>query len=152
LTAARSHGDDLPDALDVAIARTDLGVGRPPLWWRLVGSVQWLAALAALAGLLWLAARYVFFALGLPELPGPYAGRVPLATVLLLGGLLAGLLVSIVVRPLIRLGSRRAQARVDSRLRAAVKGVGLDLVVSPVRQVLRSYADARSALRQAAGR
>jgi GTP-binding protein EngB required for normal cell division len=152
LAAARSRTDDLPDALDVAIARTDLGVGRRPVWWRLVGGVQWLAALGALAGLLWLAVRYAFFALGLPELPGPHVGRVPLATVLLLGGLLAGVLTSIVVRPVIRFGGRRARARVETRLRAAVKEVGLALVVAPVREVLHSYADARSALFTAAGR
>jgi hypothetical protein len=114
--------------------------------------VQWLAALGALAGLLWLAVRYAFFALGLPELPGPYVGRVPLATVLLLGGLLAGVLISIVVRPVIRLGGRRARSRVETRLRVAVTEVGLELVVAPVREVLHSYADARSALFAAAGR
>src|SRR5947208_2916824 len=97
-------------------------------------------AIVALAGLMWLAVRYAFFALALPELPGPHVGRVPLATVLLLGGLLAGLLLSIVVRPLIRFGARRARVRAESRLRAAVKEVGLDLCVTPVRQVLHSHA------------
>jgi hypothetical protein len=94
----------------------------------------------------------VFFALALPEPPGPQVGRVPLATVLLFGGLLAGLLLSIVVRPLIRLGARRAGARVRNRLQVAVKEVGRELVVAPVREVLHAYADARSALRSAAGR
>jgi hypothetical protein len=94
----------------------------------------------------------VFFALGLPELPGPHVGRVPVATLMLLGGLLAGLLISVAVRPLIRVGARRAEARVATRLRAAVREVALDLVVAPVRRVLHSYADARSALRAAAGR
>jgi energy-coupling factor transporter ATP-binding protein EcfA2 len=152
LAAARSHADDLPDALDTAVAGTDLGMVRRPLWWRFVGALQWLAASAALAGLLWLAVRYVFFALALPELPGPQVGRVPLATVLLFGGLLAGLLLSIVVRPLIRFGAHRAGSRVRTRLQAAVKEVGRDLVVAPVREVLHAYADARSALRSAAGR
>ncbi|WP_240942082.1 GTPase [Planosporangium thailandense] len=152
LAAARSRADDLPDALDTAIARADLGMDRRPLWWRLVGGLQWLVALAALVGLLWLAVRYVFFALGLPELPGPHVGRVPLATVLLVGGLVAGLLVSIVARPLIRFGARRAQARVQNRLRTAVKEVARDLVVAPVREVLHAYADARSALHTASGR
>jgi energy-coupling factor transporter ATP-binding protein EcfA2 len=152
LAAARSRADDLPDALDVAVARTDLGVRRRPLWWRFFGGLQWLAALTALVGLGWLAVRYVFFALGLPELPGPHVGRVPLATVLLFGGLLAGLLVSIVVRPLIRFAARRAQGRAEARLRAAVTEVGREMVIAPVREVLRSYAEARAALRAAAGR
>ncbi|MCW2639569.1 MAG: putative transporter, partial [Dactylosporangium sp.] len=152
LAAARSRAGDLPDALDTAVARTDLGMVHRPLWWRLVGALQWLAALAALAGLLWLAVRYTFFALALPELPGPHVGRVPLATVLLLGGLLAGLLMSIVVRPLIRFGARRAGARVRTRLHTAVREVGREMVVAPVREVLHAYAEARTALRAAAGR
>jgi hypothetical protein len=152
LAAARSRARDLPDALDVAIARTDLGVSRRPLWWRLVGALQWLATVAALGGLAWLAVRYAVFALGLPELPGPHVGRVPAATALLTGGLLAGLLISVAVRPLIVLAARRAEVRADSRLGAAVREVGLDLCVAPVRAVLRSYADARSALRAAGGR
>jgi GTP-binding protein EngB required for normal cell division len=152
LASARSRADDLPDALDTAVARTDLGMRHRPPWWRFVGGLQWLAALTALAGLLWLAVRYVFFALGLPDLPGPHVGRVPLATVLLLGGLLAGVLVSIVVRPLIRFGARRAGSRVQTRLHAAVRDVGREMVVAPVREVLHAYADARSSLRTAAGR
>ncbi|HEV7897003.1 MAG TPA: GTPase [Planosporangium sp.] len=152
LAATRSRSDDLPDELDTAVARTDLGMAGRPAWWRFVGALQWLAALVALAGLLWLAVRYVFFALGLPELPGPHVGRVPLATVLLFGGLLAGLLVSIVVRPLVRLGARRAGARVETRLHAAVREVGREMVVAPVREVLHAYADARSALHAARDR
>jgi GTP-binding protein EngB required for normal cell division len=152
LDAARSRADDLPDELDVVIARTDLGVSRRPAWWRFVGVLQWAAALVALVGLAWLAVRYVFFALGLPELPGPNVGRVPLATVLLFGGLLAGVLVSTVVRPLIGLGSRRAAARAATRLHAAVREVGRELVVAPVRDVLHAYADARTALRAVRGR
>jgi GTP-binding protein EngB required for normal cell division len=152
LAAARSRAADLPDALDTAVARTDLGMVSRPLWWRFVGALQWLAALAALAGLLWLAVRYVFMVLGLPDLSRPYVGRLPLATVLLLGGLLAGLLLSIVVRPLIRFGARRAGARVRTRLHTAVKEVGREMVVAPVREVLHAYADARTSLRAASGR
>jgi hypothetical protein len=116
------------------------------------GGLQWLAAAVALAGLAWLAVRYVFFALALPDLSGPQVGRLPLPTVLLFGGLLAGLLVSIVVRPLIRYSARRAGARVRRRLTTAAGGIGRDLAIEPVRAVLRSYADARAALREAGGR
>jgi hypothetical protein len=152
LAAARSRADDLPDTLDLAVANTDLGVSRRPVWWRLVGGLQWLAALTALVGLGWLAVRYALFVLALPELPTPQAGRLPLPTLLLLGGLLFGLLLSIVVRPLIRLSARRARARVEARLRAAVGEVARAMVVAPVRDVLHAYADARSALRAAASR
>ena len=43
-TAARSRLGDLPDALDRAVASTDLGTDRTPLWWRAVGLLQWLLA------------------------------------------------------------------------------------------------------------
>jgi 50S ribosome-binding GTPase len=149
VSAARRRLDDLPDALDVAIARTDLGLGRTPFWWRIVGAVQWLCTLAAFAGLVWLAVRYALFALGLPELPGPRVGRLPLATLLLLGGLLAGLLLGALVRPLIGIGAGRARRRAQARLRASIGEVAGELVVEPVRTVLLAYGEARAALRSA---
>ncbi|MFC8620498.1 GTPase [Micromonospora purpureochromogenes] len=149
-TAARSRLDDLPDALDRAIAGTDLGMDRRPLWWRLVGGVQWLVTLAALAGLGWLLLGYALRALGLPALEYPRVGEVPLPTLLLLGGLLAGLLVAAVTRPVIRWAARRARQRAEKRLTAAVAGVGDTYVLSPVRAVLDRYGQARDALRDAA--
>jgi energy-coupling factor transporter ATP-binding protein EcfA2 len=145
-TAARSKADDLPDALDRAVATTDLGVQKPPLWWRAVGGLQWVLLAAAAAGLIWLIAGYAVTALGLPELTSPEIGVVPLPTVLLLGGLLAGLLLWLLLKPLIELGSRRARRRAEQRLRAAVTEVARAHVVVPVREVLNAYAQAREAL------
>ena len=45
---------DLNDALDKAVTSTDLGVGRTPVWWRLVRVLQWVLMVAALVGGLWL--------------------------------------------------------------------------------------------------
>jgi GTP-binding protein EngB required for normal cell division len=146
VAAARSRLDDLPDALDVAVATTDLGFSRAPLWWRLVGLAQWLATLAALVGLGWLAVRLVLFVLGTP----PISGTTP--ALLLFGGLLAGLLIAVVVRPLVRLAAGRMRVRAEKRLRAAVTKVAHDLVLAPVGQVLTDYAEARAALLTAAGR
>jgi len=150
LAAARSRTDDLTDALDQAVRRTDLAAARRPLWWRVVGLVQWLTTLAALVGLAWLGARLVLFALGLPNLlPEPQVGRVPWPTVLLAGGLLAGLLVSLVVRPVLAIAAGRRAARARTRLNRAVGGVAEELVVSPVTLALRAYALARGELRRA---
>jgi len=146
VAAARSRLDDLPDALDRAVAGTDLGLDRKPLWWRAVGLLQWLVTLTALVGLVWLGVRYAMFALALPEFDTPKVGLVPLPTALLAGGLLAGLLIAVLVRPLIGIGARRAHDRADTRLRAAVTEVARELVVVPVREVLHGYADARAAL------
>ncbi|MFI7606988.1 GTPase [Micromonospora sp. NPDC049366] len=151
-TAARSRLADLPDALDRAVAGTDLGLDRRPVWWRVVGAVQWLVTLAALAGLGWLVLGYALRALGLPELDNPTVGEAPLPTVLLLGGLLAGLVVAALTRPVVRWAARRARSRAEQRLTVAVAAVGDEYVLAPVRVVLASYAEARDALRDAAGR
>ncbi|MEU1590279.1 GTPase [Micromonospora sp. NPDC005710] len=151
-SAARSRLGDLPDALDRSIAGTDLGLDRRPLWWRIVGGVQWFVTLAAVVGLGWLVLGYALRALGLPALDNPMVGQVPLPTVLLLGGLLAGLLVAALTRPVVRWAARRARARADQRLTARVAQVGNEYVLTPVRIVLGSYAQARDALRDAARR
>jgi GTP-binding protein EngB required for normal cell division len=151
-TAARSRLGDLPDALDRAVAGTDLGMDRRPAWWRVIGGLQWLVTLAAVAGLGWLALGYGLRALGLPALEYPRVGEAPLPTVLLLGGLLAGLLVAALTRPVIRWAARRARHRAEKRLTTAVTGVGEEYVVTPVRAVLARYAEAREALRAAAQR
>ncbi|MEU4566001.1 GTPase [Micromonospora sp. NPDC023956] len=150
--AARSRLGDVPDALDRAVAGTDLGVPERPLWWRLVGALQWLVTLTAVAGLAWLVLGYALRALGLPDPDEPMVGEVPLPSLLLLGGLLVGLLVAAVTRPVVRWAARRTRLRAERRLTAAVAEVGEEHVLTPVRAVLSSYADARDALRVAAGK
>ncbi|MEV5821362.1 GTPase [Micromonospora harpali] len=151
-TAARSRLGDLPDALDRAVAQTDLGLDRRPAWWRIVGGMQWLVTLAAVAGLGWLALGYALRALGLPALDYPRVGEAPLPTVLLLGGLLAGLLVAASTRPVVRWAARRARGRAEKRLTLAVGAVGQEHVVEPVRAVLARHGQAWQALRDAARR
>ncbi|WP_091348190.1 GTPase [Micromonospora rhizosphaerae] len=150
--AARSRLGDLPDALDRAVAGTDLGMDRRPAWWRVVGGLQWLVTLAAVAGLGWLALGYGLRALGLPALEYPRVGEAPLPTVLLLGGLLAGLLVAALTRPVIRWAARRARHRAEKRLMVSVRNVGEEYVLVPVRAVLSRYGRAREALQDAARR
>jgi len=144
--AARSRMADIPDALDVAVAKTDLGMARTPLWWRLVGGFQWLFVAAAAVGLLWLVLRYALFALALPEPPSPDVGRLPLFTLLFVGGLVAGLVLAALVRPVVSAAARRRRRRVTSSLTAAVRQVGDDLVLAPVARVGREYDEAGRAL------
>jgi len=143
--AARSRQADLPDALDVAVASTDLGLARVPGWWRVVGALQWLATLTALVGLGWLGVRFMLFTLGMPAMPGTTPA------LLLLGGLTAGMMIAVLVRPLVRFAAGRVRRRCESRLRSAVAAVGQRLVLDPVGQVAASYAEARAALSVAAG-
>ncbi|MFI1992548.1 GTPase family protein [Actinoplanes sp. NPDC020271] len=144
--AARSKTGDLPDALDRAIATTDLGADHKPAWWRLVGGLQWILLATAAAGLIWLVLGYAMSALGLPDIGDPKVGAVPLATLLLLGGLGLGLLLWLLLKPLVEAGGRRARRRAEQKLRAAVTDVGREYVVAPVREVLNAYAQAREAL------
>ncbi|GAB2944048.1 50S ribosome-binding GTPase [Micromonospora polyrhachis] len=150
--AARSRLTDLPDALDQAIATTDLDMERKPVWWRLIGAMQWLVTIIALAGLAWLAVGWVVQALGLPGLDHPKVGVVPVPTLMLLGGLFLGVAVALLVRPIVGWAARRARRRVERRLHAAVAEVGRDHVVLPVQDVLRRYAEARTALADVATR
>ncbi|RAO46205.1 hypothetical protein ONO86_03343 [Micromonospora noduli] len=53
---------------------------------------------------------------------------------------------------MVRWAARRARARADQRLTARVAQVGDEYVLTPVRIVLGSYAQARDALRDAARR
>ncbi|MFJ8578914.1 GTPase [Micromonospora sp. NPDC093277] len=150
--AARSRLADLPDALDHAVAATDLGMARRPTWWRVVGGLQWLVTVAAAAGLGWLVLGYVLRALGLPALESPRLGEVPWPTVLLLGGLLAGLLVAALARPVTGWAARHARQRAEGRLMTSVGSVGEKYVLDPVWAVLARYTEAREALREAARR
>jgi GTP-binding protein EngB required for normal cell division len=149
LAAARSRLNDVPDALDVAITRSDLGLAERRSWWRVVGALQWIGALVALVGLVWLGLRLGALALDLPALLMPKVGLVPVPTAMLVGGLLFGLLLAVVVRPFIRIGAARAQRSAERKLRNAVTNVATELIVAPVREVLRAYGQARDALASA---
>jgi GTP-binding protein EngB required for normal cell division len=144
--AARSRESDLADALDRAVATTDLGLARKPLWWRAVGGLQALLAAAVVVGALWLAGLYALTVLRLPEPEPPQVGVLPLPTALLLGGVLAGLLLALLARALAVLGARRRRARAEARLRESVADVAETLVLAPVRAELAAYSALRAAV------
>jgi energy-coupling factor transporter ATP-binding protein EcfA2 len=141
----------LPDRLDRAVAGTDLGPDRVPLWQRAVGGLQWVLALVALAGALWLLA---LVALGFFQLddvvPLPRTHGVPLPTLLLAAGLLAGLLLGLVTRPLVRLRARRRGRAAARRLRRAVDDVAEDELLGPMAAVREDADRFRNAVEAAA--
>ena len=144
--------DTLPDRLDRAVAGTDLGPSRVPLWQRAIGGLQWVLALVALVGALWL---LVLVALGFFQLddvvPLPRTHGVPVPTLLLAGGLLAGLLLGLVARPLVGLRARRRGRAAARRLRTAVDAVAEDELLGPMAAV-REDADRFRAAVEAAAR
>jgi energy-coupling factor transporter ATP-binding protein EcfA2 len=138
--AATASQADLPDLLDRAVAGADLGVGRRPRWWRLVGVVQYLLAATALAGLLWLSALFAVAWLRLPEPPVPDWGPLPVPTVLLVGGVALGLVLAGLGGLWARAGARRAAHRARREVAARVAAVAEDAVITPVEEELAAQA------------
>lgn len=143
--AAAPPGPDLADSLDQAVTSVDLGY-RHPLWWRAAGFVQVLLAVAAVVGLVWLAALGVVGWLQLPEIQTPMVGPVPLPTLLLLGGVVLGLLLAALVVPVARVGARRRRGRVERALREAISRVAASQVLQPVARVLADHRAVRELL------
>jgi GTP-binding protein EngB required for normal cell division len=147
--AATPRDTALADALDQAVMGTPLRA-RNPIWWPVLGVLQLLLALCAVAGLLWLA---VLAVLGWAQLPveAPLWGPVPIPLLLLVGGLGLGLLLGALARVLAGVGSRRRRALVEGRLDKAVGAVAQEHVRAPVEAVLARHRQTRSQL-DAAGR
>ncbi|GAA4693194.1 50S ribosome-binding GTPase [Promicromonospora umidemergens] len=176
--AARSRGqagiDQLPDALDQAVATTRVEASRRPVWWSLVNVVQWALVTVVVAGLLWLLVLFGFAYLQLPPLPTPvvtlptWSGddglvfpgtpesgsgdglgvdpfRIPWPTLMVLGGLALGLLLALVCRVFGALGARRRAHGARRRLKQSVGAVADGLVRTPVSEELSQLASCRAA-------
>ena len=180
--AARSRGqagiEQLPDALDQAVAATRVEASRRPLWWSLVNVVQWSLIAVVAAGLLWLFVLFGFAYLQLPPLPTPVltlptwsgdgivfpgapdAGsgdglgvdpfRIPWPTLMVLGGLALGLLLALVCRGFGALGARRRARGARRRLQQSVGAVADRLVRTPVGEELGRLTSCRAAATTAA--
>jgi energy-coupling factor transporter ATP-binding protein EcfA2 len=146
--AALASDDEIPAALDVAVGRVALWPKANPSWWRAVAAAHWVAAGCVVGSTGWLIVRYVLLAIGAATLPAPLVGPVSAPVALLAVGALFGLLLAAAVRPLVGFSARRARRKAQRRLRAAVAEVASDLVVAPLRGVLRQYRDARAAFKE----
>jgi predicted GTPase len=147
--AAGRDEEALPDLLDRAVAGTDLGVERRPRWWGAANAVQKLLAALTVVGALWLLVLFGFSYLQLPQPPSPHVGRVPIPSLLLLGGVLLGLLLSVIFRRISAVGARRRARLARRRLGERVALVADDHVIAPVQQELGAYDELCSALRRA---
>ncbi len=149
--AAAPADAELGDSLDRAVVGTSLHV-KPPFWWRVVGALQLLLALAAVTGAAWLALYVVLGWLQLDTVvpDPPTVGVLPLPFVLLAGGLLLGVLLALVAAWLARIGARRRGRLVDGRLRESIAVVADEEILAPVQRVLDRHAATRAALERAA--
>ncbi|MEO5664536.1 MAG: YfjP family GTPase [Nocardioides sp.] len=145
-TASVSRLPDLGDRLDRAVAATDLGAEKIPMWAGLVRVLQWLLILAAVVGGGWLALLAFGAYARLPEPPTPELNGFPIPTLLLLGGIGLGVLLALVCRVLVSLTARRRARSADKRLRDAISSVSEELVVQPMQAELAAYSTMRDGL------
>lgn len=150
--AARGGTGDLADALDRAVSATELGADRGSWWWGPARALQWLLAAAVVVGLGWLAALAVVGYLQLPDVPTPHLGRVPLPTLLVLGGALLGLLLAGAGRLAARATARTRAVLARRRLRKAVDGVAERAVLAPAQAEVDRWRRTRELLQEAARR
>jgi hypothetical protein len=149
--ASTSKSADITDALDQAVMSTELGIARPPLWWRLVNALQWLFLVSTVVGLGWLLALFVgdVARLDLPE-PPDVAG-LPAPTLLAVAGIALGVAVAVVSRFAGRMAGRLKAKRADRMLREAIGAVAESQVVAPIEAELTAYAKHREGLLKAIG-
>ncbi len=121
---------DLPDAADAALGTAELPV-QAPAWWSAARWAQWLATASLVVGLVWLSVLFGVAWLQLPDPPTVRLGRVPLPTLLTLGGLAVGLLIAAIGRRLVGIGARRRSAAARESLNERVAVVVDERVVRP---------------------
>lgn len=144
--ASVSRLPDLGDRLDRALATTDLGAERIPVWAGLVRVLQWVLIVAAVVGAAWLALLALGTYARVPEPPTPEWGGWPLPTLLLGGGVLIGVLLALFCRVLVSMTARQRAHAADRRLRRAIGEVSRELVIEPVNAELKAYATTREGI------
>jgi GTP-binding protein EngB required for normal cell division len=146
---AREGREQLPDALDQAIARTDLKTSQRPLWWTLFNAVQWIALLLAAGGLGWLG---VLAALGYFQMPVPEVPRTegwPWPTLMVASGVVLGIVLAIFGRIIGGWAARLRAKGVAKRLKAAIAGVAEQRIVEPVEVEIARLSAFNTAIRTA---
>ncbi len=137
ITRAATAGlPELTSRLDRAVGSTELGVGRIPIWARLVTTIQWLLLLTAVVGGAWLGGLSGSNSLKLKK---PMVGSYSVPEILVAGGLAGGLLLALLCRGLVNRTANRRARQADKRLRAAVTEVTEAFVVAPLGEELDAY-------------
>ncbi len=145
-TRAESALETLPDALDLAIARTPLPA-RGSWWWVPFAVLQWAAVLAGLVGVGWLLAAAFLprFGFPAPEIPQVEGWAVP--TLLIVGAVLAGILLGLLGGLFAALTAASRRRRTRRRLLDSVGVVVREAVVAPLTAELENAEAFAAALR-----
>lgn len=137
--AATAADDRVADRLDRAVAGADLSISRPR-WWRPVGLLQSLLAVAVAAGAIWLAVLAVLGWLRIEDVvPLPEVEGIPIPTWLLLGGTVTGIVLGFLARLANGAGANRRARRAARSLRERVDAVATELVAGPVERELDAH-------------
>jgi GTP-binding protein EngB required for normal cell division len=147
--AANPPGELMADRLDQAIVGTSLRA-RDPVWWTVLGVLQVLLAMTAIAGFAWLTGLFVLGWLQMDSVfETPTWGPLPVPVLMLAGGLLVGALLAALARFLAAVGGRRRARTMERRLRRSIEEVATETVVDPVRGVLDRHRRTRDLLDEA---
>jgi GTP-binding protein EngB required for normal cell division len=141
--------DEVVEHLDRAVSRADLGDDSRPRWWSVVGALQKLIALLALAGSVWLTVLFVLEWFQVPRPPTPEVGSFPWPTLLLLGGVVAGLVIAWLSGIVARVGAGRRRRRAFASVARAVEAIAEEHVLSPIAREQDAYNDICVALGEA---
>lgn len=136
--AARSREDELPNALERAIATTHYRAEKKQWWWHLFNAIQWIGIIGALVGLLWLTGLFVaqYFQIQLPEPPTVEGFPLPVPTLLVVTGLLLGVVIAMLGRLFTAVGHCMYAKKIERQIFANISEVAQNYVVHPVREEL----------------
>jgi small GTP-binding protein len=144
--AATSGEDELIAGLN-KVAATQLAPQQDAWWWHIFQAVQWLCALACLAGLLWAVGGLFLPMLGYPGLPAVTWLGWPAAAWLFVGGLVVGTLSGLLGRALVAPVARRAAKHATDALETEVHKLVSDRVLTPVQAEFDRYLELVTAVK-----
>ena len=139
VASSEENAESLVDVADSLIVGPDQGYLRKPAWWSLGRAVQWLAAMAAMAGLAWLLALWLTgaFRIAFPEPPA--LGPIGVPTLLLVGGVVVGWVAALTAKYFLRIGARRTAKRVSQRLHRDLTAAAREKILEPLHGDLEDY-------------
>jgi len=132
--AAVGRRDQLPAALNDAVARTDVGVDTPMRWWRVIRVAQWVLIGVVALGILW-----ALFASLLSFVTPAWRG-LSAPALMIVGGLALGVVVALCSGAAVDASARRRAAQASLALKAQVAAVAQEQVLAPVAAELDRYA------------
>jgi GTP-binding protein EngB required for normal cell division len=152
--AVRSRAGEVPAAIGKQIGAALPAGAVVDRWWRLIGVMQGLLLGCVLVGIVWLAALITLgvahVGSGIPRLFSD-AWLLPLAAVMVIGGLVGGWLTARSCTRAVRRAAERATEDVADDIRRRLEGVASELVLAPAESELDELQRFRAELRAAAG-